>query len=58
MSAQKRPSGKFRRAKARHLLFTSGPNKLSRGRLFKKHFDQSISLNEVEIESPSLAKRV
>jgi predicted MPP superfamily phosphohydrolase len=52
MSAQKRPSGKLRRAKARHLLFTSGPNKLSRGRLFKKHFDQSISLNEVEITSP------
>lgn len=52
MSTQKRPSGKFRRAKARHLLFTSGPNKLSRGKLYKKHFDQSISLNEVEIASP------
>ncbi len=49
---KKSPSGKFRRAKARHLLFTSGPNKLSGGRLFKKHFDQSIHLHELEIESP------
>ncbi|MBC8201046.1 MAG: metallophosphoesterase [Planctomycetes bacterium] len=47
------PSGKFKRAKARHLLFTTGPNTLSRGRLFKKHFDQSIELKEIEIASPS-----
>ena len=53
MSTFKQPSGKFRRAKARHLLFTSGPNKLSKGRLYKKHFDQSISLHEVDIHSPS-----
>jgi hypothetical protein len=48
----KRQSRNFRRAKARHLLFTSGPNKLSKGRLFKKHFDQSVSLHESEIHSP------
>jgi predicted MPP superfamily phosphohydrolase len=47
------PSGKFKRAKARQMLFTTGPNLLSRGRLFKKHFDQSIELKEVEIASPS-----
>ena len=47
------PSGKFRRAKARHVLFAAGPNKLSRGRLFKKHFDQSIDLKEVTIASPN-----
>ncbi|MBC8310399.1 MAG: metallophosphoesterase [Planctomycetes bacterium] len=52
MPIPKRPTGKFRRAKARHLLFTSGPNKLSRGRLYKKHLDQSIALNSVEIVSP------
>ncbi len=48
-----RPSDKFRRAKARHLLFTTGPNKLSRGRLFKKHFDQSINVKEIGVCSPS-----
>lgn len=52
MGSPSRQSRKFRRAKARHLLFTSGPNRLSGGRLFKKHFDQSIKLNEVEISSP------
>jgi len=53
MSKTNRPSGKFLRAKARHVLFAAGPNKLSRGRLFKKHFDQSIDLKKVEITSPS-----
>lgn len=52
MSSSRRPSGKFRRAKARHMLFTSGPNKLSRGRLFKKHFNQSVALNEIDIQTP------
>lgn len=52
MPSSKRHSGKFRRAKARHLFFTTGPNKLSRGRLFKNHFDQSLSLNEITITSP------
>jgi predicted MPP superfamily phosphohydrolase len=56
MPSPKRPSGKFRRAKARHLIFTSGPNKLSRGRLYKKHFDQSVSLNSVNICSPRWPK--
>ena len=56
MSSSRRPSGKFRRAKARHMLFTSGPNKLSRGRLFKKHFDQSIAVNEIDIRTPSWPK--
>jgi predicted MPP superfamily phosphohydrolase len=53
MAKTNRPSGKFFRAKARHVLFTTGPNTLSRGRLFKKHFDQSIDLKKVEITSPS-----
>lgn len=34
------------------MLFTVGPNIVSRGRLFKKHFDQSIELKEIEIASP------
>jgi len=35
----------------RHTLFTTGPNRLSGGKLFAKHFDQSIQLKEVEIVS-------
>ena len=50
---QSSQSRKFRRAKARHLLFTRGPNKLSRGRLFKKHFNQSIDLKEITIAAPN-----
>jgi predicted MPP superfamily phosphohydrolase len=52
MPSSKRQSRKFRRAKARHLLFTTGPNKLSRGRLFKNHFDKSLSLHETTITTP------
>ena len=36
----------------RHMLFTSGPNKLSRGKLFRNHFDQRISVKHVEVISP------
>ncbi len=43
---------KLKRAKFRHKLFTTGPNKLTRGKLFKKHFDQSIQVNEFSIHSP------
>lgn len=39
------------------MLFTSGPNKISRGRLFKNHFDQSTKLNEVEIFSKKWPKQ-
>ncbi len=56
MPFSKKPSRKFRRAKARHLLFTKGPNKLSKGRLFKKHFEQSIALHELDIHSPKWPK--
>ncbi len=36
----------------RHMLFTSGPNKISRGRLFQKHFDQRIDVKHVEVTTP------
>ncbi len=52
MPRSTRKSAKFKRAKARHLLFTAGPNKLSGGKLFKKHFDQSISLHGVVVSTP------
>ena len=53
MAKPTRSSSKFKRAKARHMLFTVGPNRLSGGRLFKKHFDQSIGVHEVAIATPS-----
>jgi uncharacterized protein len=52
MAKPTRTSAKFKRAKARHMLFTVGPNRLSGGRLFKKHFDQSIEVNHVDVSSP------
>ena len=36
----------------RHMLFTSGPNKLSKGRLFRRHFDQRIAVKRVEVVTP------
>jgi hypothetical protein len=52
MRASNTPSNKYRRAKMRHVLFTSGPNKITRGRLFRKHFDQRIEIKHVEISTP------
>lgn len=50
------PFNKLRRAKLRHKLFTTGPNRLTKGRLFNKYFTQSIQLKEVEISSPTWPK--
>lgn len=33
----------------RHMLFTSGPNKLSKGKLIRKHFDQRIAVKRIEV---------
>jgi len=52
MRASDKPSNKYRRAKMRHMLFTSGPNKITRGRLFRKHFDQRINVKHIEISTP------
>lgn len=52
MAKPTRTSAKFKRAKARHMLFTVGPNRLSGGRLFKKHFDQSIEVHHKAITTP------
>jgi predicted MPP superfamily phosphohydrolase len=52
MRASDKPSIKYRRAKMRHMLFTSGPNRISRGRLFRKHFDKRITVKRVEIVTP------
>lgn len=43
---------KFQRARIRHFLFTAGPNRLSRGRIFARHTKQGVCVNEIEIVSP------
>ncbi|MDP6602063.1 MAG: metallophosphoesterase family protein [Phycisphaerales bacterium] len=52
MAVSRRPTAKYRRAKMRHFLFTTGPDRLSGGRIVRKHFDQTIRINELEISSP------
>ena len=51
MRAPKKTSSKYRRAKMRQMVFTGGPNKISRGRIFKKHFDQRIKLKNIDVST-------
>ena len=52
MPTSRKRSNKYHRAKMRQMVFTSGPNTLSRGRLFRKHFDQRIVVKHVAIHTP------
>ncbi|HVP72182.1 MAG TPA: metallophosphoesterase, partial [Phycisphaerales bacterium] len=45
-------SGKFKRARIRHFLFTVGPDRLMRGRIRRRHMSQDIVPREIEISSP------
>ncbi len=47
-----KPSGKFRRARIRHFLFTVDPDRLMGGRIRRRHMAQDIEVREVEIASP------
>ena len=49
---ERQRKGKYRRAKIRHLLFTIGPNRLSGGRMIRRHLSQDVTVREVEIASP------
>ena len=44
--------GKYRRARIRHFLFTIGPNRLSGGRMIRRHLAQDVVIREMEIGSP------
>lgn len=44
--------GKYHRARIRHFLFTVGPNRLSGGRIFRRHLAQETIVREVEVASP------
>jgi uncharacterized protein len=45
-------SGKFKRARIRHFLFTIGPNKISGGRISRRHLAQETIIREIEVASP------
>ena len=43
---------KYRRARIRHFLFTVGPNRVSGGRITRRHLAQGVVLRETELASP------
>jgi hypothetical protein len=45
-------SAKYRRARLRHLLFTLGPHRLTRGRSTQRHLEKDVLLRELPINSP------
>jgi len=45
-------NGKYHRARIRHFLFTIGPNKISLGRVRRRHLAQEIVVREIEASSP------
>ena len=45
-------ASKLRRAKIRHILFTSGPNRLSGGRVSRRHIEQDVMIRDIELSSP------
>jgi predicted MPP superfamily phosphohydrolase len=49
---QRKKAAKFRRARIRHFIFTSGPNRLSGGRISRRHLSQDVIVREIEIASP------
>jgi predicted MPP superfamily phosphohydrolase len=48
-----RRSSKYRRARIRNFLFTSGPNRLSGGRLVRRHLAQDLVVRRIEVVSPN-----
>lgn len=49
-------NGKYQRAKIRHFLFTVGPNKISGGRIRRRHLAQDIIVREIQVTSPRWPK--
>lgn len=43
---------KYRRARIRNFLFTSGPNRLTGGRISRRHLAQDVCVREIETASP------
>lgn len=51
-----KPNGKYHRARIRHFLFTAGPNRLTRGRISRRHLAQDVVVRELEVFSPRWPK--
>ncbi len=43
---------KYRRARIRHFLFTVGPDRISGGRINRRHLAQEVLVREIEMASP------
>ncbi len=52
MSKRGKRSAKFTRARVCHMLLTTGPNRLSRGWLVRRHHDDPVELREQDIVLP------
>lgn len=48
----RKKQAKYRRARVRNLIFTVGPNKLTRGRVADRHLSNDVVLHEVVLSSP------
>lgn len=51
-SPRSRKNGKYHRARLRRFLFTIGPNKLSGGRIRRRHLGQEVVVREFDVFSP------
>jgi len=49
-------SAKYKRAKVRHFLFTVGPNRISGGRMMRRHLSQDVVVKQIEASSPRWPK--
>jgi predicted MPP superfamily phosphohydrolase len=52
----KKPSAKLRKARIRHFLLTTGPNRLTCGLLYRRHNAERIEIVEQEIVAPGWPK--
>ncbi|MCZ6445286.1 MAG: metallophosphoesterase [Planctomycetota bacterium] len=43
---------RYRRARIRHFLFTLGPNRITGGRITRRHIAQGVAIRETEMASP------
>jgi predicted MPP superfamily phosphohydrolase len=53
---RRKTNSKYRRARIRNFLFTVGPNRLSGGRISRRHLAQDIVVRDIEIASPNWPK--
>ena len=52
LTDRRRKLPKYRRARIRHFLFTLGPNRISGGRITRRHLSQSVVVRELKMSTP------